>query len=64
MKRNFSPGEICGVGSVIGGKFVNIPELHPMKYKEVMSRPSKEKREQYIKDEHDRMEKHKVWKEC
>jgi hypothetical protein len=55
------PREIACVGTGIGGRFLNTHELHIMKYKQAMNTKDKKDCEEGVKEEHDRMLKHKVW---
>jgi hypothetical protein len=56
------PGEFGCVGAALGGGFDNTAELHAMKYKQAMKTKDKASWEIGVKEEHDRMIKHKVWK--
>ena len=42
-KKEFGPVRICGIGSVLGGIFVNTTELLSIKYTESRSGPDKDK---------------------
>ena len=54
-------GELACVGAGLGGGFENTNELHVMKYHEAMATADKDKWDQAVKDEHDRMEKYQVF---
>ena len=54
--------EIACVGAGIGGGFENTSELHVMKYREAMAGDFKDKWEEAVLEEHERMVKHNVWK--
>jgi hypothetical protein len=56
------PGEFGCVGTALGGRFDNTSELHTMKYKQAMKTKDKVSWENGVKEEHNRMVKHKVWK--
>jgi hypothetical protein len=57
-----NPGEFGCVGAGLGGGFVNTHELHVMKFKQAMQSGDKKNWDQAVIEEHERMEKHKVWK--
>ena len=54
--------EMAAVGTGLGGGFSNTRELKVMKYKEAMNEDSVNW-EVAVKEEHDRMVKHKVWRQ-
>ena len=54
--------EFTLVGAALGGGFENTSELHVLNYKEAMASKDKDKWLKAMKEEHDRMLKHKVWK--
>jgi hypothetical protein len=53
--------ELACVGAGIGGGFSNTQELHVLKYKQAMKTEEKEHWEKAVLEEHQRMEKHKVF---
>jgi hypothetical protein len=54
--------ELGLVGAGIGGGFENTQELHVKKYNEAMKTPDKKKWQMAVDEEHERMNKYKVWK--
>jgi hypothetical protein len=54
--------EVCCVGVGIGGGFTNTNELHVMKYDEAMATKDVEQWHDTVEEEHQRMEKHVVFK--
>ena len=60
MKENGH--EIAAVGAGLGGGFENTSELHVMKFMEAMEGADSDKWQQAVNEEHDRMQKHNVWK--
>jgi hypothetical protein len=55
------PGEFGCVGAGLGGGFLHMQELHIMKYKQAMESKDKENWAEGVREEHGRMQKHKVW---
>jgi hypothetical protein len=54
-------GKIALNGAGPGGGFKNTNKLHVMKYKQAINGKDKDQWEVAVKEEHDRMVKHKVW---
>jgi hypothetical protein len=61
-EAEFDPEELICIGAALGGGFENTQELHVKKYKEAMKGPDKEKWENVIFEEHERMVKNQVWR--
>gem|GEM_PF-6951265 len=55
--------EIACVGAGVGGGFSNTSELKVMKYKEAMKTEERDRWAKAVEEEHQRMEKYKVWKQ-
>jgi hypothetical protein len=55
------PGEFGCVGAALGGGFDNTSKLYAMKYIQAMKTKDKASWKIGVKEEHDRMLKHKVW---
>ena len=62
IKEQFAPGEIFCVGSGLGGVFASMHKLHVMKCNQAMAGPYSEKCNKVVQQEHELMEKHKVWR--
>ena len=60
--KNARQVEYACVGAGIGGGFGNTAELKPMKFKQAMRTPDKEKWVAAVEDEHKNMVKYGVWK--
>jgi hypothetical protein len=61
-EAEFDPEELICIGAAIGGGFQNTQELHVKKYKEAMKGPEKDKWENAVFEEHERMVKNQVWR--
>jgi hypothetical protein len=61
-EAEFDPEELICIGAALGGGFENTQELHIKKYKEAMKEPDKQKWENAILEEHERMVKNQVWR--
>lgn len=53
--------EMALVGAGIGGGFVDTNELHVMKFKEAMAGKDSVQWQKAVDEEHERMQKHRVW---
>ena len=53
--------EMALVGAVIGGGFINMSELHVMKFKEAMAGKDSDKWQKAFDKEHEHMQKHHIW---
>jgi hypothetical protein len=56
-EADFDPEELICIGAALGGGFENTQELHVKKYKEAMQGPDKQKWENAVFEEHERMVK-------
>jgi hypothetical protein len=54
--------EFALVGAGVGGGFVDTNELHVMKYREAMAGKDVDEWQKAVKEEHDKIIKHQVWK--
>jgi hypothetical protein len=61
-EAEFDPEDLICIGAALGGGFQNTQELHVKKYKEAMKGPDKDKWENAVFEEHERMVKNKVWR--
>jgi hypothetical protein len=61
-EAEFDPEELICIGDALGGGFENTQELHVKKYKEAMKGPDKQKWENAVFEEHERMVKNQVWR--
>jgi hypothetical protein len=61
-EAEFDPEEFICVGAAFGGGFQNTQELHLNKYKEAINWPGKNKWEEAVFEEHDRMVRNQVWR--
>jgi hypothetical protein len=61
-EAGFDPEELICIVSALGGGFENIQVLHVKKNKEAMKGPDKQKWENAVFEEHERMVKNQVWR--
>jgi hypothetical protein len=61
MAENEAGNEVAAVGAGLGGGFENTSELRVMKFKEAMKGSDNENWQKAVDEEHDRMQKHRVW---
>jgi hypothetical protein len=61
-EAEFDPEELICIGAAPGGGFENTQELHVKKYKDVMKGPDKQKWENVVFQEHERMVENQVWR--
>ena len=52
------PSEMGNIGATLGGGFENTNKLRPMKYKEAIKSKDKEKWENSVKEEYERLKEH------
>jgi hypothetical protein len=61
-EAEFDPEELICIGAALGRGFQNTQELHVKNYKEAMKGPDKDKWEDAVFEEHERMVKNQVWR--
>jgi hypothetical protein len=61
-EAEFDPEELIRIRAALGGGFENTQELHEKKYKEATKGPDKQKWENVVFEEHERMVKNQVWR--
>jgi hypothetical protein len=60
-EAEFDPDELICIGAAFGEGFQNTQELHVKEYKEAKNGPDKDKLENAVFEEHERMVKNQVW---